>query len=260
MAARNARPEDGGEFVTGLANGLAALKAFEGAEAPLSQSEVSIAAGLTRATARRSLLTLIQLGYVEKTANGYRTTPQVMELASAWLNDPAGWVEIARPWLSVLRDKVEENVSSVVLDRSDVVYALTCPANRVISLNTRVGDRKPAFATAMGRVLLAQLPQECLMDFLERYPRPQFTPKTVTDEQEFLDEIAAIREAGYAMIEEELESGLWALALPIHNRRGQCLAALNICGHSSQSSLRELHARHLDDALETAQKLRQAIP
>ncbi len=260
MGARNAKTEDGGEFVTGLANGLAALKAFEGAEAPLSQSEVSAAAGLTRATARRSLLTLIQLGYVEKTALGYRTTPRVMELASTWLNDPAGWVEIARPWLTALRDKVGENVSSVVLDRSDVVYAVTCPANRVISLNTRIGDRKPAFATAMGRVLLAQMPQDCLMDFLERYPRPQFTPKTVTDEADFLAEIEAIRSSGFATIEEELEPGLWALALPIHNRRGQCLAALNICGHSSQSSLHDLQSRHLDDALETAEKLKDAIP
>ena len=82
MGVRNAKPDDGGEFVTGLDNGLAALKAFEGADSPLPQSEVSAAAGLTRATARRSLLTLIQLGYVEMTSLGYRTTPRVMELAS----------------------------------------------------------------------------------------------------------------------------------------------------------------------------------
>ncbi len=260
MGARNMKGEDGGEFVTGLANGLATLRAFEGAEAPLSQSEVSTAAGLTRATARRSLLTLMQLGYVEKTALGYRTTPQVMELATTWLSDPAGWVEIARPWLISLRDRVGENVSSVVLDRADVVYAVTCPANRVISLNTRVGDRKPAFATAMGRVLLAHLPEDCLADFLERYPRPQFTAKTITDAPALLQEIAVVRDRGYATIEEELEPGLWALALPIRNRRGQCIAALNVCGHSSQSSLHELQSRHLDDALAAADRLREAIP
>ena len=157
-------------------------------------------------------------------------------------------------------------MTSVVLDRNDVVYAVTCPANRVISLNTRVGDRKPAFATAMGRVLLAQMPLDCLTEFLERYPRPQFTHKTVTDESNLLAEIKTIREIGYATIEEELEPGLWALALPIYNRRGQCLAALNICGysshssHSSQSSLSEMQSRHLDDAPETAERLKQAIP
>lgn len=260
MGARNTKGDDGGEFVTGLANGLATLRAFEGAEAPLTQSEVSVAAGLTRATARRSLLTLMRLGYVEQTALGYRTTPRVMELATTWLSDPAGWVEIARPWLTSLRDRVGENVSSVVLDRSDVVYAVTCPADRVISLNTRVGDRKPAFATAMGRVLLAHLPEDCLIDFLDRYPRPQFTPRTITDESTLLAEIAAIRERGYATIEEELEPGLWALAVPIRNRRGQCVAALNVCGHSSQSSLSDLQARHLEDALTVSRKLHESIP
>ena len=260
MTARNQKGEDSGEFVTALANGLAALRAFEGAEGPLSQSEVSAAAGLTRATARRSLLTLISLGYVEKTERGYRATPKVMELATTWLNDPSGWVEIARPRLTALRDRVGENVSSVVLDRSDVVYAVTCPANRVISLNTRVGDRKPAFATAMGRVLLAQLPMDCLEDFLDRYPRPQFTVKTIAGRSELLKEIEKARTDGYAMIDEELEPGLWALALPVRNRRGHCIAALNICGHSSQSSLQELASKHLDDALEVAGRLAQDIP
>ena len=260
MVARNPRGEDGGEFVAGLANGLAALRAFEGAQGPLTQAEVSAAAGLTRATARRSLLTLVRLGYVEQTAQGYRTTPRVMELATTWLSDPVGWVEIARPWLTSLRDQVEENVSSVVLDRNDVVYAIACPAKRVISLNTRIGDRKPAFATAMGRVLLSRLPADCLADFMDRYPRPQMTPKTITDEAALLHEIDIVRTNGYATIEDELEPGLWALALPILNRRGQCVAALNICGHSSQTSLLDLQSRHLEDALSAARSISDNLP
>ncbi len=143
-----------------------------------------------------------------------------------------------------------------VLDRSDVVYAVAFPANRVISINIRPGDRKPDFATAMGRVLLSQLPPDCLADFLERYPHPQFTPRTLTEEPALLREIETIRKDGYATIDEELEPGLWALAVPIRNRRGRCIAALNICGHSSQTSMKNLKAKHLD----VARKLESAIP
>ena len=122
--------------------------------------------GLTRATARRSLITLASLGYVDVEDNTYRLTPKVIELASGYFNSNDGWIAIASPYLEVLRNRVEENVSAVVLDRTDIVYVASFAADTVMSINVRIGGRKPAYCTAMGRVLLAGMPEDCARDVL----------------------------------------------------------------------------------------------
>lgn len=259
MATDVRAPEDR-EFVTGLANGLSVLSVFRSQETPLTQTQVSARTGLTRATARRSLITLKRLGYIAETPEGYRPTSQVMDLAASWLRDPTSWIEIVRPWLINLRDKVNQNVSAAVLDRGDVVYMVACPSNRVIALNISVGGRKPAFATAMGRVLLADQPESCARDVLERYPRPQFTDQTVTDLEELMAELARVRAQGFAEIAEELEPGLAAVSVPIRNGRGACLAALNVCGHVLDAPLCELREVCLPQAQVVAEKLRELLP
>ena len=216
--------------------------------------------GLTRATARRSLITLASLGYVEVEDAIYRLTPKVIELASGYFNSNDGWVAVASPYLEVLRNRVEENVSAVVLDRTDIVYVASFAADTLMSINIRIGGRKPAYCTAMGRVLLAGMPEDCARDVLAMSDLQRKTDRTETSIDAVMGEIRKAREQGYAVIDQELEPGLVAVAVPIRNLRGQTIAAINICGHTMQTSVEKLTSLCLPEALKTAKQINARIP
>jgi IclR family transcriptional regulator, pca regulon regulatory protein len=257
--ARPAGQSDDREVVAGLVHGLSVLQAFQ-RKPRLTQSELSSLTGLTRATARRSLITLASLGYVDVEDNYYRLSPKVIELASGYFNSNEGWVTIAAPYLEVLRNKVEENVSAVVLDRTDIVYVASFSADKVMSINIRIGGRKPAYCTAMGRVLLAGMPEECARDVLEMSGIQKKTEQTETSIEGILAEIRKTREQGYALIDQELEPGLVAVAVPIRNMRGETVAAINICGHTMQTSLERLTSACLPEALKAAKQITARLP
>lgn len=250
---------DDREVVAGLVHGLAVLQAFQ-KKPRLTQTELSAMTGLTRATARRSLITLASLGYVEVTDNTYRLTPRVIELASGYFNSDDGWIAIASPYLEVLRNRVEENVSAVVLDRTDIVYVASFAADTVMSINVRIGGRKPAYCTAMGRVLLAGMPDDCARDVLTMSNIQKKTETTEVSIEGLLEEVRKAREQGYALIDQELEPGLVAVAVPIKNLRGETVAAINICGHTIQTSLDKLTRHCLPEALKTARLITARLP
>lgn len=247
------------EVVAGLVHGLSVLQAFQ-KKNRLTQSELSAITGLTRATARRSLITLASLGYVEVDDNTYRLSPRVIELASGYFNVRDGWVAIANPYLEVLRNRVEENVSAVVLDRADIVYVASFSADTVMSVNIRIGGRKPAYCTAMGRVLLAGMPDDCVRDVLAMSNIQKKTETTEISIEGLMAEVRRTREQGYALIDQELEPGLVAVAVPIRNLRGETLAAINICGHTIQTSLEKLTSVCLPEALRTAKLITARLP
>ena len=202
---------------------------------------------------------MTSLGYVDVEDNTYRLTPKVIELATGYFNSNDGWIAIASPYLEVLRNRVEENVSAVVLDRTDIVYVASFAADTVMSINVRIGGRKPAYCTAMGRVLLAGMPEDCARDVLamsniqrktERHRRSRSTgswPRSA-------------RRASKAMrvIDQELEPGLVAVAVPVRNLRGETVAAINICGHTIQTSIEKLTSLCLPEALKTARQITPA--
>jgi IclR family pca regulon transcriptional regulator len=245
--------------VAGLVHGLSVLQAFQ-KKPQLTQSELSVMTGLTRATARRSLITLASLGYVEASNGVYRLTPKVIEFASGYLNSNDGWVAIASPYLEVLRNRVEENVSAVVLDRTDIVYVCSFAADKMMSINIRIGGRKPAYCTAMGRVLLAGMPEDCARDVLAMSDLQRKTESTEISIDAIMDEIRKAREHGYAIIDGELEPGLIAVAVPIRNMRGETVAAINICGHTMQTSIDKLSSVCLPEALRTARQITARLP
>lgn len=247
------------EVVAGLVHGIAVLQALQ-KKPRVTQSELSALTGLTRATARRSLITLASLGYVEAEDGVYRLTPKVIEFATGYLGANDGWIGIATPYLEVLRNKVEENVSAVVLDRADVVYVASFAADTVMSVNVRIGGRKPAYCTAMGRVLLAGMPEDCARDVLAMSNIQQKTDNTIVTIDGLMAEIGKVREQGFAVIDQELEPGLVAAAVPVTNRRGEMIAALNICGHTMQTSLEKLTQRCLPEALRTARQIGARLP
>jgi IclR family pca regulon transcriptional regulator len=232
----NRAPSD--EFVQSLARGLAVIETF-GAERPdLTLSEVAEAVGLSRAAARRFLLTLVELGFARQTDSRFTLTPRVLRLGTAYLSG-LGLPEIAQPHLERLSATVGESTSAAVLDGTDIVYVARVATRRIMTVGITVGTRFPAFATSMGRVLLAGLGPEQLDEFFESADLTPPTDRTVADETQLRPLLAAVRQQGYAYNDQELAPGLRSIAAPVCDRTGRVVAAINISSTVAHDPVRE---------------------
>src|SRR6201997_3903143 len=185
----------GAAFVQSFARGLAVLRSF-GADAPAQTlSGAAERSGLTRAGARRILLTLQQLGYVETEGRLFRLTPRVMELGFAYLSSQPVW-HLAQPVMEELVQDIHESCSAAVLDGDDIVYVLRVPANKIMAISLGVGSRLPAYCTAMGRVLLAALPAPERRERVERMSLARRTGRPVTDATQLLEILEQVRREG----------------------------------------------------------------
>lgn len=217
---------DGSTYVQSLARGLAVIRAF-GAETPrLSLSDVARATGMTRASARRFLLTLETEGYVRARDGVFELTPRVLELGFSYLSAQS-LPEVAQPHLEQLSHATGESSSASVLDGLDIVYVARVPTRRIMSVGITIGTRFPAFATSMGRVLLASASPADRETYFEGFDPARFTPRTVIDRDALDAELDRVREQGWSLVDGELEHGLRALAAPI-TRGGAVVAAINI--------------------------------
>jgi IclR family pca regulon transcriptional regulator len=237
-AGEDDRPRD---FVRSLERGLAIIRVFSADRPSLTVSEIAHEAGLTRAAVRRFLLTLCELGYVYGKNNRYELTPQVLELGYSYLS-ALSFPDIALPSLEKLVSETSEASEGSILDRGDVVYVVRVPGPALMTISVNVGARRPAHATAMGRVLLANLSAPDLEDYLRTYELTPFTPKTITDEAELRAELRKVREDGYALVSQELEEGLVAVAVPVRDRMGRARAAINLSTHVGRKSVEEMRA------------------
>jgi len=216
-----------GDFVQSLARGLEVIRAFDAEHPVLTLSDVARRAGLTRAAARRFLRTLETLGYVRADGRDFSLTPRVLELGFSYLS-ALSLPAIAQPHLERLSREVDESVSSAVLDGADIVYVARVPTRRIMSVGITIGTRFPAYATSMGRVLLAALPEARAREIITAsHPEP-LTSRTRTDVEAILDELEAVRTQGWSLVDGELEEGLRSLAAPLHARGGTVVAAVNI--------------------------------
>ncbi|MGW7055298.1 IclR family transcriptional regulator domain-containing protein [Streptomyces sp. NPDC054887] len=245
-----AKRELGPDFLQSLARGLAVLGAL-GADRGegMALTAVAEATGLARATARRSLLTLEHLGYVASDGRRWRLLPQVLELGCARLSG-LGLAEIARPHLAALVRRVHESASLAVLDGADIRYVARVPTVRIMSVNITVGTRFPAYATSMGRVLLADLARDerpALPDAL-----PALTRRTVTSPVELDRIVERVAADGFALVDEELEDGLRSLAVPVRGGDGRVAAALNVARHAGDGTPAEMREALLPALRETA--------
>jgi IclR family transcriptional regulator, pca regulon regulatory protein len=239
------------DFVQSLERGLAVIRAFDAENRELALSDVARSTGLTRAAARRFLLTLVKLGYVHFADGRFSLRPRVLDLGYAYLSS-LSLPEVAQPHMETLVAKVNESSSVSVLDDTEVVYVVRVPTRRIMSITLAVGTRLPAYATSMGRVLLAGLDDDELDERLARVEIRQLTPHTVKNEKQLRDALAAVRKQGYAMVDQELEEGLRSAAVPIRGADGGVNAALNVSVHASRASLAVLRREFLPHALEAA--------
>ncbi|TNC45254.1 IclR family transcriptional regulator domain-containing protein [Mumia zhuanghuii] len=240
--------------VQSLQRGLAVIRAFDAEHARMTLSEVAKQTGLTRATARRFLHTLVSLGYTDTDGREFWLRPRVLELGYAYLSSTS-LPDIATPHLKHLTDTVDESSSVSMLDGTDIVYVARVPTRRLMTVAISVGTRFPAYATSMGRVLLAGLDRDERDRVLDAAELVALTPGTITSRarlDEVLDRVAA---QGWALVDQELEVGLRSIAAPIHDAHGTVIAAANISMSATQGTVAEAQEHLLPPLLETASQI-----
>jgi len=244
------------DFVRSLERGLSVIRAFDAEHPELTLSEVARSTGLTRAAARRFLRTLVELEYVSTDGRLFALRPKVLELGYAYLSG-LGLPEIALPHLENLVATVHESSSVSILDGADVVYVARVPTKRIMTVSISVGTRFPAYATAMGRVLLASRPGEWLESYLASVRLRPLTRNTIVDPVVLREELGLVREQGWSLVDEELEEGLRSIAVPIRRADGLVVAAVNVSAHVGRGdavTIREDLLPHLTSTAEAIQE------
>jgi len=252
------RAARGSDFVQSLERGLAVIRAFDETRPELTLSDVARATGLTRAAARRFLLTLIDLGYVRTDGRLFALRPRILELGYAYLSS-LSLPEVAQPHMEELVAKVHESCSVSVLDGTDVVYIARVPTRRIMTVAISVGTRFPAFATSIGRVLLAAQPNDRIEAYLASGVIQQYTDFTVTDADKLRAVLAKARTQGYCLVDQELEKGLRSIAVPIHDADGTVIAAMNVSLHVSGGTAEEIRRDILPQLRATAAEIEQDL-
>jgi IclR family pca regulon transcriptional regulator len=232
------------DFVAGLDKGLQVIEAFDQDYSRLTIADVAERTGLTRAAARRYLLTLTALGYMRHEQKQFSLTPKVLRLGQSYLHS-ARLPRIAQPLLYRLAYSLGEAASVGILDHDDLVCVAAVSAGQLISATLQPGTRVPAYCTANGRVLLASLPRNEVERFLARARPERITTHTIIGKEALLDAIARVREQGYALVDQELELGLRTMAVPVKNFRGDVVAAMNISVHAGRMTTQQMVERCL---------------
>lgn len=247
------------DFVTALASGLEVILAFDESHPRMTLSEVATRTGMNRAKARRFLLTLHALGYVHKQQRYFELAPKVLQLGYAFLS--------ANDYRSVIQQVLEditsesgESSSLGVLDGDSVIYvARSSSRHRLMAITLSVGTRLPAAHTSMGRVLLGQLSDAELDDFLAWVEIARHTPTTVIDKAELKQSIIEVRRQGYAIVDQELDSGLRSLAVPAFAGNGRLLGAINISTNAARVDLDTLIGNYLPLLQGKARQIRNEV-
>ena len=243
-----------GDFVQSLERGLSVIRAFDAEHPSLTLSEVAASTGLSRAAARRFLRTLVQLGYMRIDGSRFTLRPKILELGYAYLSSLT-LPEVAMPHLEQLVSQVHESSSVSELDGDDVVYIARVPTKRIMTVAISVGTRFPAFVTSMGRVLLSGLSEDDLDRYLTEASFEPLTANTVTDPVRLKEIVLEVGSQGYAIVDQELEEGLRAIAAPIRGSGDAVTAAINVSAHASRVSLEAMRTELLPAMLETARQI-----
>lgn len=241
-------------FVRSLERGLAVIRAFDEDNRRLTLSDVARITGLTRAAARRFLLTLVELGYVDDRGHYFSLRPRILELGYALVSS-LQLPEVVKPHLERLSQRADESSSVAVLDGPDIVYVARVATRRIMNATIGIGTRFPAYATSMGRVLLAGHTNEWLAGYLASAQLRPLTARTVTAPEELMDILFEIRENGWALVDQELEDGIRSIAAPLHDLDGQVVAAVNVSAPARRGSLDDIKRDLLPPLLDTAREI-----
>jgi IclR family pca regulon transcriptional regulator len=243
------------DYMTSLARGLAVIQAFSQSQQQLTTSQISSKTGFSRAAVRRCLYTLVRLSFAGSDDNRhFYLRPRVLTLGHSYLSSMPLAVA-AQPILDHVSHVFRESCSIATLDGAEIVYIARANVTRIMSIDLGVGSRLPAFCTTMGRVLLAHLPPEKLDEILEQIVFKKFTERTVVGAEKLRQILRIVQRNGYSIIDQELEHGLRALAVPIRNPAGKVVAALNVGVHAQRVSIQDLQTRFLHHLKAAAHEL-----
>lgn len=247
------------DFIQSLERGLAVIRTF-GADRPTQTlTEASKAAGLSKATARRCLYTLVDLGYANFDGRLFSLRAKVLELGYSFLSGLA-LPDLARSHLEALSARVDESCSMAVLDGDEVVYVARIATRRIMSISIAVGSRFPAHLTSMGRVLMAAESQEWVDGYLERTELRPVTRHTISSSAELTKILRQVRTQGFALNDQELEDGVRSIAVPLRNSDGVVLAALNISTSALRRTLDDMQRSLLPELRLTATAIEADLP
>jgi IclR family transcriptional regulator, pca regulon regulatory protein len=249
----SSRPDDK-EFMATLAKGLAVLGCFGRQRPAMTLSEAALAANVSRATARRILRTLAELGYVEQRGRQFSLSPNILRLGFAYLATQS-WIERAVPLMKELSERLRESCSAAILQGTEVVYVARVPTRRIMSVGISVGSRLPAFHTAVGRVQLGFLDPSEIWRRLKSLRIEPLTPSTITDPQALFDRVRDDHAQGFSIVDEELERGLRAIAVPLVDRQGEVVAGLNLSTHSTRTTRNEMRDKFLPELRAVAEQI-----
>lgn len=242
------------DYVNSLARGLEVICAFTRTRPKMTLSEIARTTGMTRATVRRFLLTLVREGYAEKDEKLFYLKPKVLELGYSALSSMSS-LEIIQPVMNELSKTLQESVFAAVLAGEDVIYIARSTSDRLINVSIAVGSRAPAHAVSTGRVLLAAETPDALLRYLDRVKLEKLTPNTITSKVKLRSLIEEVRIANYSIVDQELEVGLGSMSVPIRNGEGKVIAALNVCCPSSRSTMEDMQRKILPELMAAAQKI-----
>ncbi|CAN7257108.1 MULTISPECIES: IclR family transcriptional regulator domain-containing protein [unclassified Variovorax] len=251
-------PTPGDSYVQSFARGLQVIRSFSASAPRQTLSEVAAAAGLTRAGARRILLTLQTLGYVDSDGKLFALTPRILDLGFAYLSSMPIWNR-AEPVMEALVQQVQESCSAAVLDATDIVYVMRVPTHKIMRISLGVGSRLPAYCTSMGRLLLADLDDEAVRARLEASTLEALTRHTLTDIDALFAKVVQARRQRWCLVNQELEEGLISIAAPIVDRAGRMVAALNISGQANRTSAKVMQETMLPALLAAAAEVSRLL-
>jgi IclR family transcriptional regulator, pca regulon regulatory protein len=248
----------GDAYVQSFARGLEVIRSFNAAAPRQTLTEVASRTGLTRAGARRILLTLQTLGYVTSDGKQFALTPRILDLGFAYLSSMPMW-NVAEPVMEALVEQVKESSSAAVLEGTDIVYVLRVSTRKIMRNTLGIGSRLPAYCTSMGRMLLAGLPDEEVLRLLKFSPLEARTRHTLTDVDALLAKVQQARRQGWCLVNQELEEGLVSMAAPVVNRAGRIIASINISGQVNRTPARQMQEGMLQPLREAAAEISRRL-
>ena len=252
------KPKKDGEYLSTLARGLSVLRTFTRDNPEMTLSEVASATGLNPAVARRCLNTLVELGYVGKRGKLFLLTPEVMGFASAFL-ESVNLEEIARSHLQDVRDNTGDSSSLAVLSHLDILYLVHVSTNRMIRLDAGIGTRFPAYATSLGRVIIAHQSESFINDYLARIKPQKLTDKTVISKVKLRKVLNKCRRQGFTSTQDELDYGIISVAVPVFDNDGEILAAINCSTATTRVNQEEMIETRLPHLMTAAKKIEQEL-
>ena len=258
-AMRNNYKQNPRYFIKSLGKGLKVLQSLGEANSPLSLSKIAASIGTDKTTATRLCYTLTELGFIHRDVQKqYHLSPKVLTLGTAVISG-LDWLELCRYYLERLFEEMQKTVNFSVLEGDEILYLIRIRKEKYLPFDIRMGTKLPLHCTAMGKVLLALGDPEKTGPIIEKLDLRQFTPRTITDRKQFMEELNNVKTKGYAINDEELTTLARSVAAPILNDQGYAVAAINIASPTTKCSLKEMVEIFPPRLIEVAREMSAAL-